>query len=477
MVFGVVLGIFVGALPGVGAALGMAIILPLTFGMEGTNAILLLIGIYSGGMYGGAISAVLLNVPGTGAAAATTMDGYPMARKGQALEALSISAFASSVSGFMTVIALFLVSPFLVTIVTAFGTPENFLLAIVGIAMITVVTRGPILKGLASGAFGLLITTVGVAPMTPETRFVFDLLQLYEGIDYISVLIGLFAIAEMLILAGEKGSIDKDSGGISLDGNVLEGVKTVVSHPITMVKSAFIGMGIGSIPGSGAVVSTFFAYSEAVRSSDDPDSFGEGKEEALVATESANNGTVGGSLIPTFAFGIPGSGSTAVLLGGLITHGLVPGEELLTTNIDFTYTIFLGLLLGNIIILAVGLGLVTRFGYITKIDIDYIIPSIIVLSLVGALTLRFNWFDVLIATSLGMVGYFMKKYNYSVISFVLGVILGPLAEDNLSRSLDLSGGSLMIFIDSPISMILVLLLFLILFGPIVQQIFKEQTII
>lgn len=475
MIVGVLLGIFVGALPGVGAALGMAIILPLTFGMDGTNAIILLIGIYSGGMYGGSIAAILINVPGTGAAAATTIDGYPMARKGEAVKALGISAFSSSLAGFMTVTALFLISPFLIEIVTAFGTPEYFLMAILGIAMITVVTKGSIVKGIASGFFGLLITTIGIAPMTPEVRYTFGSLALYEGIDYIAVLIGLFAIAEMLVLAGERGDIAEAGSEISLEGDITSGIKSVFSHPITLIKSAFIGMGIGAIPGSGGVVSTFFAYSEALRSSADPESFGEGNETAVIATEAANNGTIGGALIPTFSFGIPGSGSTAVLLGGMILHGFIPGSDLFTTNLDFTYAVFIALFLGNIIILTMGLGLITRAGYLTKVDTDYIIPSIVVLSIVGAFSLNFNWFDVLIATFLGMVGYFMKQHDYSVIAFVLGVILGPIAEENLSRSLEISDGSLLIFVTRPISLLLVVALIIVLASPVIKRGINTMT--
>jgi len=377
VVAGILIGIIVGALPGLGASLGMAILLPLTLPLDGTDAIILLIGIYSGAMYGGSIAAILINAPGTSAAAATTFDGYPMSRQGQAVTALSLSATASALAGFLTVAALILFSPVLVEFVLAFGTPERFLIAILGLAMITIVARGSMVKGLLAGFFGLALTTVGSAPMTGDVRYTFGQFALYDGISFIAALIGLFAVAEMLKLANETGGISMS--GFEVTGEIGPGVRSVFNHPVTVVKSAFIGMGIGAIPGAGSTVSNFVAYTEAVRASDDPDSFGQGNEVGVIASEASNNGTIGGSVIPAIAFGIPGSAATAVLIGGLIMHGLTPGPALfdVDANLDVTFAVFVALLIGNVFILAIGLLVVTRIGgMLTQIDTDYIIPMV-----------------------------------------------------------------------------------------------------
>lgn len=467
---GILLGIFFGALPGIGATLGMAIVLPLTIPLNGTDAIILLISIYSGAMYGGSIAAILINVPGTAGAAATTFDGYPLSQKGKAVNALTTSALASALGGLLTILILILISPLMVEAVLLFGSPHYFLMALLGIAMISVITRGSVVKGLVSGAFGLMIMTVGIAPTVPVERYTFGSTLLYSGLSYIAVLIGLFAIAEMIRLAAEE-TISKTD--INMSGSRLDGIKSVLRHPVLVVKSALIGMIIGAVPGSGASVSNFFSYGEAVRTSKRPEEFGTGIEEGVIAAEASNNGTVGGSLIPTLSFGIPGSGSTAVLLGGLIMHGLRPGPDLFTASLNVTYSIFLALFFGNFLILAMGLLLVPKTGSLTQIDTQIIIPIIIVLSFLGSLALRNNWVDVGTIVALGFIGFYMKKYNYSVIALVLGAILGPIAEENLYRSLAISGGSFDIFVSDPLALLLVIFIIIILIGPAISGAVKD----
>lgn len=471
LVLGVLIGIFVGSLPGIGASLGMALILPLTLPLDGVNAIILLVSIYSGGMYGGSIAAILLNAPGTSAAAATTLDGYPLSRQGFAITALAMSATASTLGGFITIILLVLISPFLVQVVLMFGSPEYFLISLLGISMIAIVARGSILKGIISGMFGLLIATVGIAPMIPQQRYTFGSFILYDGISFVAALIGLFAIAEMINLAGEEGGVAKSS--VEITGSVKDGIMSVLKRPYLVTKSSLIGMGIGSIPGAGSTVSTFVAYAEALRSSSTSESFGEGNHEGVISAESANNATISGSLIPTFSFGIPGSGATAVLLGGLIMHGLQPGPNLFSADLAITYTVFIALFLGNFIILAVGLTLISRMGYLTRIDTDIIIPIIVVLGVVGGFLLRLNWLDVFTVLALGIIGYYMKKYDYSIIALVLGIVLGPIAEENLARSLVLSDGSLLIFVSKPLSLLIVIAIVALTIGPFLKKAFID----
>ncbi len=472
MAVGVILGIIIGAVPGIGPNLGMAVVLPLTLPLGGVNAIILLVGIYSGSMYGGSIAAILVNVPGTAAAAATTFDGYPLSRQGVASMALSASAVSSAFAGFMTITALIIISPLIVTIVLAMGSPEYFLVAVLGLSMITIVARGSMVKGLVTGAFGLMLTTIGIAPMSSELRFTGGSLALYDGLSFVAAILGLFAIAEMLKLSGESGGIARED--IEMSGSVTEGVREVLARPVTVIKSAFIGMFIGSLPGSGAAVSNFVAYGEAMRSSAS-EGFGSGEITGVIAAEASNNGTVGGSLIPALSFGIPGSGATAVLLGGLLMHGLQPGPDLFEAELGFTYSLFVALFLGNLLILGLGLALITRTEYLTKVNTNYLIPVIVVLAIAGGFTLRSNWADVATILLLGGVGYYMFKHDYSVIAFILGMVLGPIAEENFIRSLQLSDGSWAIFVASWPSRILVVATVVILVGPFLKNWYTRRT--
>lgn len=470
MVVGVLAGIVIGAVPGIGPNLGMAVALPLTLPLGGTNAIILLVGIYSGSMYGGSIAAILMNVPGTAAAAATTFDGYPLSRQGKASVALSASALSSAVAGFMTITTLIFISPLIVMLVMSMGSPEYFLVAVLGLSMITIVARGSMVKGFIAGAFGLLLTTIGIAPMSSELRFTGGTLVLYDGLDFVAAILGLFAIAEMLKLAGESGGIARE--GVDTSGSILTGAREAISRPVTLVKSAFIGMFIGSLPGSGASVSNFVAYAEAMRSTVS-DEFGYGEITGVIAAEASNNGTVGGSLIPALSFGIPGSGATAVLLGGLLMHGLQPGPDMFSSELHITYSVFIALFLGNIIILTLGLALITRTEYLTQVNTEYLIPIIVVLAVAGSFTLRSNWVDVATILVLGAVGYYMFIHNYSVIAFILGMVLGPIAEENFLRSLQLSDGSWLIFVGSWPSRILVAAIVLVLIGPFLQSWYRR----
>lgn len=463
---GLVVGIIFGALPGIGATVGMAIALPLTIFMDGITALILLASIYSGGMYGGSISAIIFNVPGTPAAAATTFDGYPMTRAGESITALTISAVSSAIGGTITILLLIILTPLLIDILLLFGSIEYFLMAVLGIAMITAVTTGSTVKGIVSGALGLLTATVGVAPTTPEVRYTFGLFELYDGLSFVAIMIGLFAITEMIRLTPQEGGITDQNSEFA--GSISKGIRESIGHPVLMLKSSVIGMAVGALPGAGAVVSNFFAYAEAVRSSDDNSLFGKGDPRGVLASEASNNATISGSLIPTLAFGVPGGSAVAVLLGGLIMHGLQPGPDLFTSELYITYSILLGLIVGNILILILGLTLVTKMGHIAKINTHYIVPSIIVLSVVGSYALRSNWYDVYTAVVIGFIGFLMVKHNYSIIAFILGAVLGVIAEQNFYRSMTLSDGSYAVFVSRIPSIIIVALIVLVLIGPYIS---------
>ncbi|WP_312911687.1 tripartite tricarboxylate transporter permease [Natronosalvus caseinilyticus] len=462
-------GVILGAIPGVGTAVGMALVLPLTIFVDGTTAVILLTCIYMGGMYGGSISAILLNVPGTAGSAATTFDGYPMSRKGQAVTALSISAASSAIGGLISVIILFLITPFIIELVLLFNSPDLFLVALLGLAMITVVSRGSMVKGLTIGMFGLLFSTVGVSPTAPDVRYNFDSVLLYDGLNIVAALLGLFAISEMIKLAAERGGIAKSD--TELSGSVAEGIAFTIYHPWYVIKSSLIGTIIGALPGAGSSMANFVAYSEAMRSSGMADSFGKGDKRGVLASEASNNSAVGGALIPTLSFGIPGSASTAILLGGFLMHGLNPGPSLFGSNLNITFSIYLAVAIGVIVLIPLlGLLVITQLGHLTKVNTDYIIPIIVVLSMAGIYTSNISWIDVLTVFLLGIGGYYMRKYDFSIVAFLLGAILGRMAEENLFRSLQISGGSYEIFVESPLSIAIIVITLLIVLSPQLQKI-------
>lgn len=453
---GLLLGITLGAIPGLGAVLGMTIVLPLTIVMDGAAALILLVSIYSGALYGASISSILVNVPGSAAAAATTFDGYSMTQAGRSLEALEISATASAIGGGLTMLLLFFIVPYLQPIVLSFGAPQIFLLAMFGIIMIGVIaSQGSFFKGVTGGMFGVLVMTVGVAHTTPQVRYNFDILLLYDGFSFLAILIGMFALGEMLRIADIPGGLVKEAAEIT--GTRYEGVRVVASNKVLMLKSSAIGMAIGAIPGVGAGASNFFSYAEAVRTSDDPSLFGNAHPPGVVAAEASNNATVAGSLIPVLAFGIPGSAATAVLIGGFIMHGLTPGIEMFSVNLEVTYKMILALIFGNVVILGVGLFVVTRIGsVVTSIDSDIIIPIIMVFAIVGTIGIRTNWIDVITVFIFGVIAFYMKLFDYSVIALVLGAVLAGIVEGNFIRAMQLSAGDPIIFVDDPLSLFLVL---------------------
>lgn len=475
LVLGILVGVFIGAIPGIGPSIGMVLLLPFTLLVEAIHGIIFLVAIFNGAMYGSSIPAILLNTPGAAGSAATTFDGYPLSKMGESLSALSTSAVSSSIGGLIAGVILLVITPILVAIVLLFGSPEYFLMAFLGLVLISVVSRGSMIKGLIAGGIGVLLTTIGVAT-TGATRYTFGQISLYDGISFIAVLIGLFAVTEMIKLSEKSGSISDES--VDMTGDKYIGFREVLAHPVLLLKSSLIGLGVGSVPGSGASVSNFVSYSEAMRSLPSIE-FGSGVLEGVIAPEASNNATVAGALIPTLSFGIPGSGATAVLLGGLLMHGIRPGPDLFGSQLHLSYSIFITLLIGSLIILIIGLSIVTKLSIITRIDTDKIIPIIVALSVLGGLTLRNNWVDILTVVGMGFVGYYLVKNDYSIIALVLGAVLGRTVEQNFLRSLQIvDGGPLMILVSSPIAIILTAAIVFILVtsnSSFIMDVFKRFT--
>ncbi len=444
---GSVVGIIVGAIPGLTATMAVALLIPVTFGMPPLLGLSLMGGVYCGGMYGGAISSILLSTPGTPAAAATAFDGYPMARQGKGGTALTIAAWASFWGGTISTIALLLMAPTLAHFSLRFGPPEYFVLAIMGLSSIVTLTKGSMIKGLIAGFLGLVVATVGMDPLSGYMRFTFGQIDLYDGVPFMPALIGLFSISQILDLTAETRITE------GLDGTSLTSIKrSKMPKGLggTIFQGGIIGTIVGMLPGAGATISAFISYNFAKQSSKDPETFGKGNPKGVAASESANNGCVGGSIIPLLTLGIPGNSVAAALMGGLMIQGLVPGPELFTRYGTLTYGFILSLFLANLVFLVLGLYLAPYFARVTTTPNALLIPGIVILSVIGSYAINNNMFDVWLMIGFGIAGYFLDKGGFSTGALVLGLILGPIAELGFGQSLILSQGSPMIFFNRPL---------------------------
>ena len=457
LVLGVIGGVIIGALPGLTATMGVAILLPFTFGMEPTTGLIMLVGIYIGAIYGGSISAILLNTPGTPASAATCFDGYALVKKGMATKALSISTIASVVGGMISCLALITISPLLAKFALKFSAPEYFALALFGITIIASISSDNFLKGIIAGVIGLLIATVGMDSITSYPRFTFDRVELLSGFPVIPLLIGLFALSEAFNqienLFDEKLI---DTSKIKIDRNYLS-LKELKKVFPTMVKSGIIGTFIGAIPGAGADIAAFVCYNEAKRSSKNSEEYGKGSFEGIAAPEAGNNGVTGGALVPLLTLGVPGDAVAAVLLGALIMQGITPGPLLFEQNPEIVYGLFSSMILGNIILLVVGLFGIRCFSKIVEIPKAILIPSIIVLSTVGSFSMNNSLFDVGITFFFGVLGYIFSKLKIPNSPIVLAVILGPMIEENFRKAILMYEGSLSFLYTRPITIVFLIL--------------------
>ena len=452
--FGVTGGIAIGSLPGLTATMGVAVLLPLTFGMESTKALVLLVGIYIGAIYGGSISAILLKTPGTPAAAATVLDGHGLAQKGEAAKALSISAIASFVGGTISTVVLILFSPILARFALKFGAPEYFALALFGLSIIASISGKHPAKGLLAGMLGLLVATVGLDPVTSYPRFTFGQMHLYNGFSIIPVLIGLFALSETFVQM--ESFVPGDKIKTAFKRGIVSFKETMELMPV-MIKSGIIGTVIGSIPGAGADIAAFVTYNEARRSSKNREMFGKGSTEGIAAPEAGNNGVTGGALVPLLTLGVPGDAVAAVMLGALIIQGLQPGPLLFTKNADVVYGLFASMLVGNLLMLILGLVGVRLFCRVVEIPKQVIIPIVMSLSIVGAYSMNNSVFDLWVALGFGVIGYLMQKAEIPSSPVILAVILGPMAESNLRRSVLMYQGGLEFLWTRPITVFFLLM--------------------
>lgn len=463
-------GIVGGAIPGIGAPLVLTLMIPFTLLTSPGPALIALISAYAGAMYSGSIPAIVMNTPGTPSCAAAAFDGYPMTKQGRGITAICISATASAIGCLIGALALAAAAPLLIQFLLAFGSAEFFLLGILGFTAIVSATKGSRLKGFIAAAFGALIATVGATPLNPMPRFTGDILELYGGVNLIAAFIGVFAIAEMMRLAGRPGSIvSRDA----LRGSRREGIALTFRERQTLLRSGGIGLFVGVIPGEGGTVATFLAYSSAQNTHKERVQIGKGHPAGIVAAETANNSVVAGALLPTLAFGLPGSGTTAVLLGGLLLQGLQPGPAMFGADIAITYSLIGALILCAVLTMLVGVGLARQSALVSTIPNVILVPTVAVVSLIAAYAIEQNYVHVIQALLLGILGYGIIRYNYPIIAFVIGLVLGPLTELNFARVLQLAGndlsGTLPIFLQRPISLVIIGLTVLLLIAPLLPK--------
>ncbi|MCF7933903.1 MAG: tripartite tricarboxylate transporter permease [Spirochaetia bacterium] len=452
---GVAGGIIIGALPGLTATMGVAILLPFTFTMDSIPALATLVGIYVGAIYGGSISAILLKTPGTPASAATVFDGHELVKQGEATKALSMSAIASFVGGIISTIMLITISPLLASFALKFSAPEYFMLAVFGLTIIASISAKNIIKGFLAGFLGLFVATVGMDPITSAARFTFGSINFLNGLSIIPVLIGLFALAEAFVQLETFDGTHSEK--VVVKGTSYVSKKELLQTLPTMIKSAFMGTFIGSIPGAGADIAAFVSYNEAKRSSKHPEKFGTGCLEGIAAPEAGNNGVTGGALVPLLSLGVPGDAVAAILLGAFIMQGIAPGPMMFIRDADLVYSIFSALLLGNVFMLLLGLFGIRFFSRIVDIPKVLIIPMIIILSMVGSYAINNSIFDVGVTIGFGVIGYVLLKAGIPQSPIVLALILGPMAECNLRKSLLMYEGSISFLYTRPITIVFILL--------------------
>ncbi|MGI5963817.1 MAG: tripartite tricarboxylate transporter permease [Lawsonibacter sp.] len=464
MNLGLFAGIIIGALPGLTATLGVALLMPMTFGMDMIPGIVLLLGVYCGGIYGGSITAILIKTPGTPASAATAMDGYPLAQQGKAGLALDVALKASVFGGLFSAIVLIFVAPQVAKFALTFSAVEYFALALFGLTIISSISSGNQIKGLISGMLGLLVSCIGTDPINGTSRFIFKT-QLLSGIDVIPAMIGLFAITEII---NKSRSVFKDAGELQQFSSKGIAARDFWKMWGNLLRSSAIGTFIGAVPGTGATTSSFLAYNEAKRASKNKELFGRGSLEAIAASESANNGVTGATLIPLLTLGIPGDTVTAILLGAFMMQGITPGPLLISSHPETIYTIMISLILVNLFMLVQGKFFVRIFANVTKIPVALLIPLLVNLCMLGSYACNNSIFDVQLSIIFGIVGFVLILLDVPLTPMVIAMVLGDIAESNMRRGVAMASGSYSIFFTRPISVFFLIIAAISLMYPTVK---------
>lgn len=455
--------------------MGVALLVPITFGMSPAAGLALLGAIYCSSTYSGAISAILINIPGTPSNCCTLLDGYPMTKRGESSLAIALATSASAVGGFLSVFALLFLAPPLAEFALQFGAQEYFLLAIFGVSVIASLSETNMIKGLWSGALGLFLSIIGMHPITGDIRFTMGIAELYNGLSLVIALIGLYSIPEVIeSLQSLRGKVTQ-SGAVG--AGLIKDLLAVFKHKMLIARATIIGIIVGIIPGAGCSIASFIAYDDAKRVSKHPEIFGTGCEEGVIASETSNNAVVGGSLVPALTLGIPGNAVSAVLLGGLMVHGLKPGPALFTENADIVYTFIMSLFVSNLVFIPVGL-FIARFGVkLIEIPAAILSPLVIGLAVIGSYAINMSVVEIFLMIAVGLIGFLMKFFDVPREPLVLGLVLGSMAEGELARAMALAHGSVMSLLHSmftsPLSLIIIALTAFSLWKGVKNQFLKK----
>ena len=470
IVAGTVMGVVIGALPGLSSSMGVALLLPFSLYLEPIPAIALLSALYCAGTFGGSITAILINAPGAPPAVATAFDGYPMATKGEAGRALGIAAVSSASGGILSVLVLLFAAPLLAQVAYSFGPPEYFALGVFALSMLASISGEAPLKNLIGGCLGLLIATVGIDLTTGVERFTFGVPELYEGIQFIPVLIGLFAVTELLNQAQELG---RERIAVAVSVLKLPSLDDFRRVKNTILRSSGIGIFVGVLPAEGSTMAAMIGYNEAKRWSKNPDAFGKGTIEGVAGPEAANNAATGGAMVPTLALGIPGSATAAVILGGLQVQGLRPGPYLFEEQPGLLYGIFFAMLLANILFLFIGLLGAKVFSRISLVPRTFLWPTVFALCFVGAYGLNQSMVDVWIMIVSGLVGFVLKKNGFGPAPIIMGVVLGGLVETSLAQSMIIFDQQWTEFFSRPITVLFFALAVISLIGGKIRSVLRR----
>jgi putative tricarboxylic transport membrane protein len=445
---GVIIGVIGGAIPGMSATMAVALTLPFTFAMQPITGILLLLGVYKGGIFGGSIPAILIKTPGTPASSATILDGYPMAEKGEAGRALGMALWASCTADLISNLALIVFAGWLASFALNFGPPEFFTLILFSLTIIAGVSGDSLLRGALSALLGLLLATIGLDLVYGTNRFTFGDPNMMGGLNFIAVLIGLFAIPEVLAMAWHPTAHLGKTRSIGKQWVTFADYRRCFR---SIVRGSVIGVFLGSIPGIGAAPSAFLSYSEARRRSKNKANFGKGEIEGVAASEAGNNGVAGATLIPLLALGVPGDVITAIIIGAFMIHGLQPGPMMFVLNVDIIYGLFMGLIVSSFFLFFVGSAAIRGFKYVADVPKRLLIPGVLVLCIYGVFAVNNNIFDVGVMFVMGWVGYLMMRYHIPAAPFLIAFILGPLLEDNFRQSMLMSGSDWTVLFRGPIT--------------------------
>ncbi|GKY86833.1 tripartite tricarboxylate transporter permease [Sinisalibacter aestuarii] len=452
LVAGTIGGIIIGALPGLGSIMGITMALPLTFVLSPAASLGLLLGIYCGSVFGGAISAILINTPGTPQSAATLLDGYPMARAGKASEAIGWATVASAAGGVIATLIFLVAAPTLASFGLMFGPIEYFALGVFALTCLAAVSRENVIKGLLAGLLGLFVATVGQDSITGAPRFSFGSYQLYGGVGLVPILVGLFALSEVFERMSER--IEHATSITGKAGFHLPGLRDMYQRKFVFLKASIIGAGIGILPGIGAAASSMVAYAQAKRSSPNRENFGKGEPDGVIASEAANNAVTAGAMIPTLSLGVPGDPITAIMLGAMTIQGVIPGPNFFVNEADLGFFVFLALIVSSLALIPFTALLSPLVARLIKAPEPILFGGVVVLVMIGTFSISYNYLDLLVAFLSGIVGYVLRRNGIPLAPIVIGFVLGPMVESSLRQGMILTQGDFWAFFKSPIASIL-----------------------